>query len=294
MKAKMDPNLLRGIDILGPLSDLAIEQILEAPENDIEEFDAKTYILKEAEDADCMYIILDGSVEILVKGGASGRQVVGSDREIPIETLHKGDFFGEQALLPGGPGKRNASARTIASSTLFRMHKKYVDLNVKRDLDMTFTQITMLDLPQDKEVREILETMRLFQGLNEDEVKNFREWTEVVEIGPDEMIIREREKAQNMYVVLEGELEVFTAKTDSSEEAILGTLGKGRYFGESALLPDQTGKRNACVRGKTRCRLLKIPRKYFRIALKRDTALANAIAVIGKSQRAKIKKAKGT
>ena len=59
----------------------------------------------------------------LLRGSAGGR-------EISIATLRAGDFFGEQSLLPGGTGRRNASVRAFHPSKLFRIDKKHVLLNV--------------------------------------------------------------------------------------------------------------------------------------------------------------------
>ena len=288
--AEFDPKILKGIDIFGPLSEVAIEQILTAPENAVESYAAKDFIMREQEEGENMYVVLTGSVEVLIRGGASGRQV-SNEREIPISTLHEGDFFGEQALLPGGYGKRNASVRAITDCKLFRLHKKYVDLHVNRDLDLTMTQITMLELPQDKEVREILESMRLFQKLGEKEIRDFRQWTEIIEVMPHELVFREREPAENMYIVLEGELEVFI-KSEASKETVLVVLKQGNYFGELALLDLTRGKRNASVRAKRRSRLIKIPKKYFRLSLKRDPSLVKAMQTINKAQKARLKAAK--
>ena len=287
--ADVDPSLIRNIDIFGPLDGMALEQIIEAPENAVEEHDTNEYIIREAEEAEFMYVVIEGSVEIMIKGGASGRQVVGDEREVPVATLHAGDFFGEQALFRNSEGKRNASVIARSKCKLFRIHKKYVEINIKRDLDLTMTAITMIELPQDREVREILETMRLFKSLNPDEIGSFREWTEIIEITPGELVVREREPAQSLYVVKEGELEVYVVNKNK-EEIVVGILRKGQYFGEGGLLG--TDVRNAFVRGKTNARLIKIPKKYFRLVLKRDPGLSKAVQIVDKDRKQKIIQAK--
>jgi len=288
--AYVDPNLFRNISIFGPLDDVAIEQVINAPENKVLDFKPKEYIIREQEEGDSMFVILDGSVEILIRGGDSGR-VVGNDQEVPISTLHRGDFFGEQALMPGSQGKRNASARALNKCKVFRISKKYVDLNIKRDLDLTITQITMVELPQDKEVREILENMRLFKSLNKDEIDNFRSWTEVIEFLPEEVLLKEGDTGDFMYVVLAGEVEIFVELTPSNRLTI-STLKRGNYFGEFALLPGSGSKRSACVKGKQAGRVVKIPKKYFRLLLKRDTVLEQAVKTVSDSRMARIGKAK--
>ncbi len=288
--AQMNPTLLRGIHIFEPLDDIAIEQMLSAPENEVVSYKYGDYILKEEEEGDSMYVILEGRVEVLLKGGASGRQVISSSMEVPISTLHEGDFFGEQALLTGGEGKRNASVRAVSECKLFRIHKKYVELNVKRDLDLSISDITMIELPEDKEVREILESLRLFHSLNKSEIAQFREWTDIVEIIPQEIVVKEREMGESMYIVLSGELDVLVKDTQGKDTCI-STLKKGNYFGEMALIPPSAGgggRRSASVRGKTAARLIKIPKKYFRLSLKRDSSLQKAMKIVKKAQKSKI------
>ena len=288
---KVDSEYIKNIDIFGPMTDLAVEQILESPENSIEEYEISDYILKETEKAEHMYLILEGSVEILIRGGQSGRQVVADSREVPIATLHSGDIFGEQALFRNSDGKRNASVRASSKCKLFRIHKKYVDINIKRDMEMTMTQITMIDLPQDQEVRDILGSMRLFKSLNADEVSSFREWTEIIEVSIGEVIIREKDPGDSMYVVMEGELEVFVTAKDGTQKPV-ALLREGNYFGESALINDKSPRRSAGVRGRTSCRIIKIPKKYFRLAIKRDTALGKAVQMISSARQIKSAAAK--
>ena len=62
-------------------------------------------------------------------------------------------------------------------------------------------------------------------------------------------------------------------------------LALGQYFGEQALLPEGSGKRNASVRAKNPVRLIRIAREYFRLVLNRDQKLTLVLQRIGDAQR---------
>ena len=72
---------------------------------------------------------------------------------------------------------------------------------------------------------------------------------------PGETIFRAWEMGSEMYVVLEGEVEL------TIDSKVLETLGPGEPFGEMALI-DQA-PRVATAVAKTRCRLAVIPEKRF-------------------------------
>ena len=116
---------LRKIPIFSSMPDEELQGILAAPETTIEEFGPKQLIIRESDVADCMYVILDGIVQVSLRGSdASGREVV-------IATLRPGDFFGEQALADNTTtGRRGASVRALNDAKLLKIDKKHVRLGM--------------------------------------------------------------------------------------------------------------------------------------------------------------------
>ena len=276
---------LREIPIFQSLNDDELKAILEASENDIESYSSKQLIIREAELGDCMYVIVEGSVEVILRGESGGR-------DITIGTLHTGDFFGEQALLPGGTGRRNASVRAMFDCKVFRIAKKYVLLHIQQDeysdaIDEQSNLVTVSNFDEgkeDKEIKDLLKSMRLFRSLKPQEIDKFREWTEVQDVGPGEFIIKENQAGDYLYVVLDGTVEIFLLDSNG-KVVILAQHKRGNYFGEQALLPDSDGKRNAFVRMDQNGRLLKVPKQNFRLLLDRDSKLAETLSKIGKLQK---------
>ncbi len=266
-----DPELLRSIPLFKSLSDDDLVNILNAPENGIEEYGQRQTVIREAEVGDCMYIILDGYLEVSIRSGSS-------DREVGIATLHPGDFFGEQSLLPWGTGRRNASVKALHAAKVFRIDKKYVLLSIKRDdediEDSDSEDVTAINAKfEPDEVRDLIMDMRLFKSLNNQELATIRDWTEAVPFGPGDFVVKKFQKGEHLFVVLDGKVEVFTLD-DDGEIIILAELSAGEFFGEQALMPDAKGKRNAFVRANVKARLIKIPKEYFRLILTRDEKIA--------------------
>jgi NTE family protein len=79
-----------------------------------------------------------------------------------------------------------------------------------------------------------------------------------VTFAKDDVVVRIDEPGEIFYVVLDGELEVWDASTPPRQT---GTLRRGDYFGEMALL--QGGKRTATVTVARRARLLSIDKPAF-------------------------------
>jgi hypothetical protein len=78
-------------------------------------FPASALIFREGEHGDCAYVVVRGTV-----------QVFATDRngdEIVLARLKEFEHVGEQSLLHGGSGRRNASLRACEDTTLLRIPK---------------------------------------------------------------------------------------------------------------------------------------------------------------------------
>jgi len=271
-----DIGILRKVPIFNSLSDAELHQILRAPENGIEEFDMKETIIKESEIGNCMYVVLEGAVEVIMRGMV---------RDMTVATLKAGDFFGEQALaIMDATGRRNATVKALHKTKVFKIDKKYVLLTLKKDSAGSEDFTVPHTQPQDREVRQLIQGMRLFESLKQSELNSIGTWTEVIKVDPGEFVIKESEKGNCMYVVLEGNIEIFTLD-DNGKVTVLVSHGRSGYFGEQSLLPGSSGIRNAYARSNGKARLIRIPKAYFRLILNRDSELAKALSEAGKTQR---------
>ena len=275
--------LLKKIPFFSALSNEELGTILEAPENGLEEFDAKQVIVRESEIATCMFVIVEGNAEVFLR-------LEGGDRQLTVATLHTGDFFGEQAILPGGPGVRNASVRSLHPSKMIRIDKQYVVryANVGNDGQMD----NMSDVDHShNEMYSLLKKMRLFQSVSDKEFSNLSTWAKVEKYDSGKFIFREEDEGDSIYIVLDGMIEIFILD-NNGKIVIFSRLNRGRYFGEQALLPRGRPTRNCYARADVDSRLIRIERSFFQIILNRDHKLLEALRKIGESQASEIKKIK--
>jgi CRP-like cAMP-binding protein len=282
----IDTAILRENPIFNSLSDDELTQILNSTDNGIEEYTEKETIIRESEIGDCMYVVLEGTVEVSIRSGAGGR-------DITVATLRAGDFFGDTSLLPDTTDRRNASVTAKQACKLFRIDKKHVLVSILGKVDET-EDITIQHTARiGDEVLELLKGMRLFNSLTDEELVKIGTWTEILTVGPGEFVLKESEEGEYLYVVLEGSVQIFTMD-DHAKITILAEHERGSYFGEQALLPGGSGKRNAYVRSNAMVRLIQVPKEYFRLVLKRDSVLFEALKKIGEAQKKEIDQIQGS
>ena len=82
----------------------------------------------------------------------------------------------------------------------------------------------------------------------------FRQETNTVQLAPGEFLYREGEKADKMYVLLEGEIDIRVGD-------YIKTAREGALIGEAAFIEDRPRVANAVA--KSTCRLAQIDRQRF-------------------------------
>ena len=79
------------------------------------QFPVSALIFREGEAGDCAYLIVRGSVQVFA--------IDRNGDEVVLAQLKELDHVGEQSLLPGHCGRRNASLRACQDTTLLRIPK---------------------------------------------------------------------------------------------------------------------------------------------------------------------------
>ena len=273
------PQLFKRIQLFSSLTEAEIMEIINAPENGVEEYGVKDTIFHEEDPGEHMYIVMEGQVDIFVGGEYSDKH---GKRDTCIASIQKGEFFGENAALTQHVSKRTATARAARPTKVFKVHKKYVLEAAKHAPEMGGR------FPPD-EIRDAIMKIPLFNGLNRDEIHNVRDWASIVTYKAGSFIYKPGNQADAIYVVLSGRLELLTLD-DSGNPVISANEGPGEYFGEMALLPKGRGKHNHFARTTTDCRLIKIPKDIFNKLLTRDATLIDKIKMVQNLRELKMKK----
>ena len=95
--------------VRAPFSDLDEAALRElAPHGGARAYRKNVIVVNEGDETDSLYVLLSGRVKVFCTGD-DGREVV-------LDTMHAGDYFGE-LVLDGGP--RSASVMTLENSRLF-------------------------------------------------------------------------------------------------------------------------------------------------------------------------------
>ena len=110
--------------------------------------------------------------------------------------------------------------------------------------------------------------------------KLFRDWDSVEEFEAGAVIFSEKEPAELLYVILEGEVELMLRGTS------LSTEGKGGIIGEMAAIAN--GSRSASARALTSVKLARLDADQFRDLVKKNpkfslhamTAFANRLRAV--------------
>ncbi|OFW18792.1 MAG: hypothetical protein A3H97_04450 [Acidobacteria bacterium RIFCSPLOWO2_02_FULL_65_29] len=123
-----------------------------------------------------------------------------------------------------------------------------------------------------------LSTIPIFSFFTRDELVSAEKRFHEVHFAKDDVVTSIGEPGDTFYVVLDGELEVWDTRDPPQRT---GTLGRGDYFGEMALL--QGGKRTATVTVSRRSKLLEVDKDAFdELFLKNPKAIEYFARVLSK------------
>ena len=218
----------------------------------VESFEEESYafgatIVREGEEADAFYLLVSGSARV-VKTGEHGEEIV-------LNTLRRGESFGEAGLLEEVP--RMATVRASSPVQVLRLHRGiFVALaRAHPEVRQAFEA-----LARGRTLWNFFRVHSAFAALPSDALGALLAGLERVEAAAGELVIREGEPPGPMYVVEEGRLRAFRSEGGAARD--LDFLRKGDFFGERSLFRDEP--RAASIEAVTGCSLLRLPVEKFR------------------------------
>ena len=108
-----------------------------------------------------------------------------------------------------------------------------------------------------------LRQVPLFADISEEDLEQLYKMAETVSIPAGQLVLREGDPGDSLYVVLDGELEV--TKRQGDQDILLAIYKPGQFFGEMALL--EQAPRSASVATLQECRLMVISQAAFQTLL---------------------------
>ncbi len=200
-------------------------------------------IIRQGEAGDRFYIVKQGEVEV---SRADERGVT----EV-VARLHRGDYFGELALLADAP--RNATCRALISTQTVALSRRDFELLVKNRFAMREKldrSITHADL---------LRRIPLFDELDGRQIQQLTAELHPRQLEAGVELIRQGEEGDAFYIIEAGRMQVSVGEL--GQERIVRELGPGEYVGEVALL--HKVPRTATVRTLTPGRVLVLGKESF-------------------------------
>lgn len=200
--------------------------------------DPGTWIIREGELGESMFVIFRGRVEVLKDNEAGEPRVVA--------TLGRGDVFGEIALLDQVP--RTASLRAIESSELLALSKD--DFN-----RVLVSALGAASIKSAVQVCAFLKRNPLFADWHPQPLLKLSNEFSFAEHQAGDIVIREHQPNDYFFLVYEGEFEV------RKSGARCATLRPGDFCGEISLLRDMPATGDVVATRTGRC--LKLAKESF-------------------------------
>jgi len=204
---------LRGTMLFSQVSDELLKQLGSAMKRVRVEPD--TTIIRERDPGDCMYVILEGGVEVC-KEDESGLLNI-------LATLVAGDVFGEMALLDKAP--RNSTVRSCEKTTLLSLSRK--------DFDALLVNALGADkIREIVQISSFLKRNALFADWHPNALVNLAHKFSTEQFLAGQSVIQAGQQNENFYIVYEGRFKVV------KEDDVVATLASGEFCGEISLLRD--------------------------------------------------------
>ena len=200
-------------------------------------------VFRQGDRPDAFYVVRTGSVQIEDEDSETGDTRV-------LRTMSRGESFGEMGLL--GSHRRQATVRALDEVELFQVDKGTFDRLLAEDMRAPDFGHTMQALA---ELREL----PVFRALDSEQLTVILEHGVWITAAPGEALITQGEAGDRFYAIASGRADVLREGTS------VGILGKGRYFGEVALLRDVP--RTATVIASTPMRLFALDRDGFELVV---------------------------
>lgn len=176
-------------------------------------------ILQEGEPGNTFFIIKKGAVRVYTSNPAD-------NTEITVARLEEGEYFGEQALLEGLPGKRISSVKAVKDSQFYTIpHEVYLDI-MNPELKKILKEIG------EKQISELFyHKQEALFSLDKDVVRKLS--GKVQKFSSGEVIFKVNDPSDTIYFIISGKVQI---EIPGKEGITRTELGSGSLFGELGVM----------------------------------------------------------
>ncbi|MBL8939799.1 MAG: cyclic nucleotide-binding domain-containing protein [Archangium sp.] len=199
-------------------------------------------IIEQGSQGTSFFVICAGKVRVLRTDGDATRE---------LATLDEGAFFGEMALLSDAP--RSASVEAASEDTQLLE----IPAIVLTDLSTQYPTVAtaLKKFCRQRLLANLMNSAALFKPFTKSERRDLVQRFRARDAVPGEVLIREGQPSDGLYVVLTGEVSVAVGGRQ------VATLKEGQVFGEMSLLT--RSPTSATVKTTRRTSFLRLPREDF-------------------------------
>jgi len=177
----------------------------------------------------------------------------------PIAELGAGELFGEMTCMSYYP--RSATVRAKTDCVMLEMLRNVLDILQRNKTFRAQLERNYRNRALDSHLRSV----PIFASLTKDFIDHLRDRVELLRFSPGQVICRQGEMADSLYLVRIGFVKVSEERLGG--ELILAYLARGGYFGEIALLSGSP--RTATCTALDHVEVVRIAREDFELMLDR-------------------------
>ncbi|KAJ8578639.1 hypothetical protein ON010_g564 [Phytophthora cinnamomi] len=220
-------NFLKNVELLQRLSNNQLQKVAAALK--LQRFNDGDYIIRQGEDGNTFYIIVEGTVRCTSRTGTV------DEAEKELMTLQRGNYFGEMALVLNEP--RQANCIAVGPVDCYVMDRA------------EFTKLLgPLRSLIDRQMRiRVLRSVPLLSSLTDDELDILAHALNVVSFEDKSTIIKEGDAADTFYMISDGKVSVRKSGFEIMQ------LRSGEFFGERALLANEPRAADCIAVGRVEC-----------------------------------------
>ncbi len=206
-----------------------------------------TVIVRQGDVGEHFYILTGGRADVFVEHP--------DGREIPVDHLRAGQYFGEMALI--GRQARRATVRAAGDGpvSVVALDRTAFNQLVEESPELRHELQRVISL------RELQSEVEALQDVDRATLQRLAADAPTRLVAPGETIIRRGELGETFFFILEGAVEVFARR--DGQEALIDRLGPGEHFGELALLGNRRRMATVRVAGDGPARLLELDEAAF-------------------------------
>ncbi len=205
-------------------------------------------ICREGDEGDSIFVVAEGRVKVTRKGP--------DGKEIHLADLGPGDFFGEFGYFSNSI--RQATVKADTKTQILEISREDMDGIVE---EFPHVKEIMLKFYKERVMDNMLALSPLFQKIGQKERLKLIERFELREAEPGEVIVKEGDMGDSMFLIKSGRVEVTTINPIDKSRTILARLESGEFFGEVSLIKQKP--RTASVTALTPVELMEIMRDSF-------------------------------